>query len=312
MLIPNIFYCIRVLDIKPTFEYMPRSLIKEMVGFSAYVFIGSIADMLFWATDKVILGMMVSTAAVSVYQIGSTFNNMVMQLSTSISGVLTPKITGMVVKNASKETLTELFVRVGRIQFLIVALIVTGFTVFGQAFVLLWAGENYAESYWIAILTMFPLCIPLIQNTGLSIVVAQNKHKFRSIMYLTIAIINASSTYLVVPYLGGIGAALCSCISYLLGQGLIMNIYYYKVVGIDILQFWKNILKMSIFPMCMMFVGLNVVRVIVINNWGVFFTGVIVYTVIYCFGMYILNMNDYEKNIIREPLKKIVLNIVRK
>lgn len=131
-------------------------------------------------------------------------------------------------------------------------------------------------------------------------------------MYLTIAIINASSTYLVVPYLGGIGAALCSCISYLLGQGIIMNFYYYKVVGIDILQFWKNILKMSIFPMCMMFVGLNVVRVIVINNWVVFFTGVIVYTVSYCFGMYILNMNDYERNIIREPLKKIVLNIVRK
>ena len=131
-------------------------------------------------------------------------------------------------------------------------------------------------------------------------------------MYLTIAIINASSTYLVVPYLGGIGAALCSCISYLLGQGIIMNFYYYKVVGIDILQFWKNILKMSIFPMCMMFVGLNVVRVIVFNNWVVFFMGIIVYTVIYCFGMYILNMNDYEKNIIRDPLKKIVLNIVRK
>ena len=131
-------------------------------------------------------------------------------------------------------------------------------------------------------------------------------------MYLTIAILNASSTYLVVPYLGGIGAALCSCISYLLGQGLIMNIYYNKVVGIDILQFWKIILKMSIFPMCMMFVGLNVVRFIVINNWVIFFTGVIVYTVIYCFGMYILNMNDYEKNIIREPLKKIFLNIVRK
>lgn len=131
-------------------------------------------------------------------------------------------------------------------------------------------------------------------------------------MYLTIAIINASSTYLVVPYLGGIGAALCSCISYLLGQGIIMNIYYYKVVGIDILQFWKNILKMSIFPMCMMFVGLKVVHIIVINNWVVFFMGVVVYTVIYCFGMYILNMNNYEKNIIRAPLKKIVLNIVRK
>lgn len=309
LLIPNVFYCVCILDIKPTFEQMPRPLIREMVGFSIYVFIGSIVDTLFWATDKVILGMLVGTVAVSVYQIGSTFNNVVMQLSTSISGVLTPKITGMVVKDAPKEALTELFIRVGRIQFLVVGLIVTGFAVFGQPFIFLWAGEAYADAYWIAILTLFPLCIPLIQNTGLSIVVAQNKHKFRSIVYLMIAIVNVISTYLVVPYLGGIGAALCSCISYLLGQGLIMNIYYYKVIGIDIPFFWKNILKMAIFPCVMMVAGLFVNKVVSFDNWIAFFAGVIVYTAIYCLGMYYLNMNDYEKDVIREPLKKIVFKM---
>ena len=233
MLIPNVVHCICILNVRPAFERMPGSLVREMVGFSAYIFLGSVVDMLFWATDKVILGMLVGTVVVSVYQIGSTFNNIVMQLSTSISGVLTPKITGMVVKDAPKEVLTELFIRVGRIQFFVVALVVTGFAVFGQSFVLLWVGESYADAYWIAVLTLFPLCIPLIQNTGLSVVIAQNKHKFRSIVYLMIAIANVISTYLVVPYLGGIGAALCSCISYLIGQGLIMNIYYYKVIGID-------------------------------------------------------------------------------
>lgn len=312
LLIPNVFYCVCILDIKPTFERMPRPLLREMVGFSIYVFIGSIVDTLFWATDKVILGMLVGTVAVSVYQIGSTFNNVVMQLSTSISGVLTPKITGMVVKDAPKEALTELFIRVGRIQFLVVGLIVTGFAVFGQPFVFLWAGEAYADAYWIAILTLFPLCIPLIQNTGLSIVVAQNKHKFRSIVYLMIAIVNVISTYLVVPYLGGIGAALCSCISYLLGQGLIMNIYYYKVIGIDIPLFWKNILRMAIFPCVMMVAGLFVNKVVSFDNWIAFFAGVIVYTAIYCLGMYHLNMNDYEKDVIREPLKKIVFKMNHK
>lgn len=312
MLIPNTIYCFCILNIKPTFERMPGSLIRDMVGFSFYVFIGSIVDTLFWATDKVILGMLVGTVAVSVYQIGSTFNNVVMQLSTSISGVLTPKITGMVVKDAPKEALTELFIRVGRIQFLVVGLIVTGFAVFGQAFILLWAGEAYADAYWIAILTLFPLCIPLIQNTGLSIVVAQNKHKFRSIVYLMIAIANVISTYLVVPYLGGIGAALCSCISYLLGQGLIMNIYYYKVIGIDISLFWKNILRMAIFPGVMMVVGLFIRNAVCFDNWITFFAGVIVYTAIYCLGTYCLNMNDYEKDVIRGPLKKVVSKIAHK
>lgn len=312
MLIPNTIYCFCILNIKPTFERMPGSLIREMVGFSFYVFIGSIVDTLFWATDKVILGMLVGTVAVSVYQIGSTFNNIVMQLSTSISGVLTPKITGMVVKDAPKEALTELFIRVGRIQFLVVGLIVTGFAVFGQPFILLWAGASYADAYWIAVLTLFPLCIPLIQNTGLSIVVAQNKHKFRSTVYLIIAIANVISTYLVVPYLGGIGAALCSCLSYLLGQGLIMNIYYDKVIGIDILLFWKNILRMAIFPGVMMVVGLFIKNAVCFDNWITFFAGVIVYTAIYCLGTYRLNMNDYEKDVIRGPLKKVVSQIAHK
>lgn len=304
--VPNLIYCIFDLRMKPTFRKLPAPLIREMVGFSAYVFLGSVVDMLFWATDKVILGMLVGTAAVSVYQIGSTFNNIVMQLSTSISGVLTPKITGMVVKNASKEELTELFIRIGRIQFLIVALIVSGFAVFGKPFIVLWASKAYADAYWIAVLTLFPLCIPLIQNTGLSIVMAQNRHKFRSIVYLVIAIANAVSTYLVAPYLGGIGAALCSCVSYLLGQGLIMNLYYYRKVGIDIPLFWRNILKMSVLPGLMMGGFLVLQCFVPIDNWLVFFTGVAVYTGIYCAGMYVTCMNDYEKDIIRRPLHKII------
>ena len=44
------------------------------------------------------------------------------------------------------------------------------------------------KEYVIALLTMIPLAIPLIQNTGLNIVVAQNKHGFRAIVYLLIAI----------------------------------------------------------------------------------------------------------------------------
>lgn len=311
MMIPNVVYCVSVLGIKPKFERMPGALVREMVGFSIYVFVGSVVDMLFWATDKVILGMLAGTVAVSVYQVGSTFNNIVMQLSTSISGVLTPKITGMVVKNASRETLSELFIRVGRLQFLVVALIVTGFTVFGQAFILLWAGESYADAYWIAVLTLFPLCIPLIQNTGINILIAQNKHQFRSLVYLAIAILNVISTYLAVPYLGGIGAALCSCVAYLLGQGLIMNAYYHRVIGLDIPLFWKNILKMSILPGTMMAVGLFLTKIISFDNWFTFFVGVVVYTGIYCLGMYFFAMNAYEKDVLHGPIQKI-LRIFRK
>lgn len=258
--------------------------------------------MLFWSTDKVILGMLASSTAIAVYNIGGTFNNMVISLSTSISGVLTPKITGMVATDVSKEQFTELFIRIGRLQYFVIALIISGFSVFGQSFIQLWAGSEYADAYWIAILTMFPLCIPLIENTGLSIVIAQNKHKFRSIVYLIIAVLNVVSTYFVVPYLGGIGAALCSCIAYLVGQGVIMNIYYYRVTKINIPLFWKNIGRMSIVPGSMLLLGIIMNKKIILNRWSLFLISVVIYSLIYCIIMYKFVLNHYEKDIVRKPL----------
>ena len=302
MLPLNVIYCFKILKINPKFKRIPYSLIKEMLGFSFYVFLGTIVDMLFWSTDKVILGMLASSTAIAVYNIGGTFNNMVISLSTSISGVLTPKITGMVATDVSKEQFTELFIRIGRLQYFVIALIISGFSVFGQSFIQLWAGREYADAYWIAILTMFPLCIPLIENTGLSIVIAQNKHKFRSIVYLIIAVLNVVSTYFVVPYLGGIGAALCSCIAYLVGQGVIMNIYYYRVTKINIPLFWKNIGRMSIVPGSMLLLGIIMNKKIILNRWSLFLISVVIYSLIYCIIMYKFVLNHYEKDIVRKPL----------
>lgn len=308
----NVLHCVSVIRIKPRFSRIPGSLIREMAGVSVFHFLGAIVDMLFWATDKVILGMLASSVAVAVYNVGSTFNNMVMSLSTSISGVLVPKVTGMVVTDTDKSQWTELFIKIGRLQFLIIALVVSGFSVFGQAFINLWAGPEYADAFWVAVLTMFPLCIPLIQNTGINFIIAQNKHKFRSVVYLVIAIMNVISTYLIVPYMGIIGAALCSCVSYLLGQGLIMNIYYYKVTGLGIPLFWRNILKMAVVPGVMLVIGLLMDRIVVIDSWWCFLGGVGLFTGVYTLLMYHFAMNEYEKDILRKPLQKIAGILKRK
>lgn len=305
----NIGYCFHVLKIRPRLKKYKYEFIRELLSFSLYIFIGTIVDMLFWSTDKVVLGMLASSVAVAIYNVGGTFNNIVINLSTSVSSVLTPRITGMVVKNTSKDKLTELFIRVGRLQYVVIALIVSGFAVFGQTFIYLWAGSDYADAYWISILTMFPLCIPLIQNTGLSIVIAQNQHKFRSIVYLIVAIINVVTTYLLVPVWGVIGAAFCSCISYIIGQGFIMNIYYYKVTGINIPLFWKNIVRMSYVPCAMLLAGIIANKYTSLNNWGDFFTAVLVYTVIYCVSMYFGSLNQYEKDLIKKPISYVVKKI---
>ena len=154
---------------------------------------------------------------------------------------------------------------------------------------------------------MVPLCIPLIQNTGVSIVTAQNKHGFRSIAYLIIAIVNVISTYFAIKMgYGGLGAAVCSGISYIIGQGIVMNIYYWKVTKINIPLFWKNILKMSIIPISMVAISFFLKRFIVCDTWLIFFLLVATYAVIYAIGMYVVAMNSYEKDIILGFVKKFI------
>lgn len=138
---------------------------------------------------------------------------------------------------------------------------------------------------------------------------AQNKHQFRSIIYMIIAILNVVTTYIAVPYCGILGAATCSCFAYILGQGIVMNIYYYKVTGLDIPLFWKNILKMAIVPGIMMFSGLLINRIYEIDNWIIFLIGIIVFTGIYIVLMYEVSFNEYERSIFREPLKRIIKRI---
>ena len=68
-----IWYCKQKLNVVPRFKDMPFYMVKEILGFSIYVFASSIIDMLYWATDKVLIGAVLGTVAVAVYNIGGTF-----------------------------------------------------------------------------------------------------------------------------------------------------------------------------------------------------------------------------------------------
>lgn len=107
------------------------SLMKEMTIFSSYIFINMIIDQINWSVDKFILGRFSGTIAVAVYGLGAQLNQYYISISTAVSNVFIPKVNRMVAKNISNHELTELFTKVGRVQFIILTLICTGL-IFGQ------------------------------------------------------------------------------------------------------------------------------------------------------------------------------------
>ncbi|MGL4739844.1 MAG: oligosaccharide flippase family protein [Sarcina sp.] len=303
----NIYYCFKFLKIKIKFNCFDIPLLKEISIYSFFIFLNLIIDKIYWSTDQFILGAVVSSSAVAVYSIGSVFNTYYMAFSTAISGVFLPKITTMVTKNSSDQELSDLFIKIGRLQGYIMFFILSGFILVGRKFIALWAGKGYEDSFFIAVIVMIPLTVPLIQNLGISIMQAKNKHKFRSKVYLIIAIMNIVLTIPLAKQFGGIGAAISTGIAFVIGQIVIMNVYYYKEIKLDIPRFWREISKIICFTIIALvstslitnFINISVIFSIILEGTllGIIFLGLMKK---FCF-------NEYEKELFLKPLY-ILLN----
>ena len=300
-------YCMVRIKAYPVFKNMPVEILPELIGFCTFVFLSSIVDMLYWATDKVLIAAAIGSAAVAVYNVGGTFTAMLQNMAHAISNVFSPRVNLMVARQEPVEHISELMIRIGRLQYLVISLILSGYIVFGPDFILLWAGPEYADAYYIGLLTMIPLAVPLIQNVAFATILAQNKHRFRSIVYAIIAVLNVVFTWLVLPRFGIIGAAACTAASFVLGQGIIMNFYYHWVTKLDIPCFWMNIGKQTIVPCIMSIAGVFLVRrVVSMTSMKYLLLGAVVYTIVFAALSWLISMNNYEKNLVLGLVRKVI------
>ena len=305
-LILNFIYCKTKLKIRLKFGKIDFKLLKEIMAYSVWIFLNSIMDKINWSLDQFILGVYAGSVAVAIYSVASQLNQMFMNFSTAISGVLLPKVTKMENDNASDKEFTDIFIKTGRIQYIVMAVIITGFVLFGKEFIeIMWVGPEYSESYIIACILMIPMTIPLIQNVGLNILQAKNKYKFRVIILMIFAVVNVIISIVLSKLYGGIGAAIGTSISLICGQVIFMNIFYQKKVGINIIEFWKNILKMSIPIVLCVCIALIIKYCMPINSAGILIFQILIYVLIYAIFVWKWSMNEYERQLILKPIKKL-------
>ena len=285
LLISNMFYCFKKLHIRFAFRGLQISLLKEMWVFTFFIFLNQIIDQVNWSVDKFLLGRFAGTTAVAVYGVGGQINTLYLQFSTSISNVFVPKVNKIVAESNDNEQLTKLFTKVGRIQFLVLGLVLSGFIFFGDPFIKMWAGKQYSASYAVAILLIAPVTVPLIQNLGIEIQRAKNMHKARSVVYLFIAIANVFISIPLIKLIGSAGAALGTAISLIAGNIIFMNWYYHVRIGMNMIYFWKEIAKFIpalIAPCAVGIVIMNFVNITGLVKLGVF---AVVYTAVYGLSM---------------------------
>lgn len=305
-LIINLIYSKKRLKIKVVFGKFNWPFIKEISVYSFWIFLNAIMDKIYWGTGQFVLGAISGTVAVAIFSVAILLQQMYMMFSSSIVSVLLPKVTTMVTNYSSNRDISNLFIKTGRLQCLVMSFVICAFIVFGQGFIQIWAGKDYSESYWITLIFFTSLFIPLIQNTGIVILQARNQMRFRSLLYLVISVLSLIFQIILAKKYGAFGCAVSIGGALILGQGIAMNLYYNNNQKIDIPLFWKEIGKMLISPIVLTLIFILISTSIDFSNILNFVLGTIGYTIIFIPMVWHFSMNNYERNLFYSPFRKII------
>lgn len=295
--------------LKASWEYhgWDKALAKGLLSFSASVVLVTVADQIFWKTDQLIVGFLYGPGSVAVYSVGAQVYSAYMYIGIAIASVFLPHVSELYHRDHDMEAISSLFIRVGRLTFMVCIAVLGGFVVLGADFMELWAGEGYYASYLIAIVVMIPFTIDIVQNLGLTILQVVNKYYFRGVMYLLIAIANVVLTFILLNIAGLVGAALSTAVAMLIGNGFIMNWYYRKEVGLDIRRFWVEIGQLAL-------VALPVIALFALLYWNLPFgrgtwPGLILSAVFFLVTLLValwhFGLNEYEIELFSSLVCKI-------
>ena len=306
VLLVNLVYVLGVMKSRIRLSHFDVPLLREVSTFSFWIFLHLIMDQLYWKFGQTILGITSGAVAVAVFAVGIQLAYYFITLSNTISGVFLPRAAAMDAVNATNEEMTDMMIKVARFQFLVMGLALVGFLTLGRLFIMNWLGPGYLTAWSIAIVIIIPLFLPLMQNFGISILQARNRHAPQSLIYACISIVNVIIGYFLSRLYGGVGMAIGTSLSLIMGQGIAINLYYHFRIGLNIPRFFRE-LSSGLLPAILFSAALgHGVSLLPGDNWYGFICKAVFIALIYAFSMWLYGVNVSEKYELRSLLKAVL------
>lgn len=301
----RLYFCHEKLKIRiPLFEYpFEWAVLNKIKKLVISTFSVSVVDQIFLKSNQIILGIISGTFAVSVYSIATLIYMSYLSLSYAISGIFLPKVTQMILENASNQEVSKLFIDLGRLQCMIYGFVLGGFIFLGKEFIVLWAGSEFRDAWLIAIIVMVPYTIDMIQNTGLAILQAKNMYEIRACIYVVVGISSIVLAVILGKQYGALGCASATAFALFFGNGIVMNWCYRKYVDLDVYRFWKVISKILLVLSICTGTGHILNNLIIAQGILSIFIKGSIYTIMYLFFLYLFLLTENEKVSIRKVLR---------
>ncbi len=289
--------------IRPRFRGTARGELSQFFGFSAWTTVASVAKrLIFNITPTIIAAVSISGAAgVAVFGLASTIEGYVFTFANAIDGMFMPRVSGLVRGENSRERLLSLMIKIGRLQCMIIGILVVGFVALGQAFITdIWNKPDFGESYLCAILLILPSFLYLPMQIANTTVTVENKVRLRAYVYIAMGLINVALSLVLSHFFGALGASLSIFIAYLF-RSVAMAVIYKRALGFDMGRFFRGT-YLRLVPQLLLTLGIGLLfsHLNPIGNpYLKFLADGAVLVLSYFLIMWVCGFNSYEKGLLR-------------
>lgn len=285
-------------------RYFNLKEFKEIINYSGWVTIISLAQRCIFNIAPSILGILSGSKAIAILGIAITMEGYAYTFANAMNGVFLPKVSRIIYQGDGN--VLPLMIRVARLQILAIGFVISGIICFGENFIQLWVGNSFKESYICTVLIVIPILFQLPQEIGLQAIYAKKILKPLAKVFIYMAIANIIISFILAKPLGATGIAISVFFAYML-RTIGMDLILYKDLKINILEFFRNTyLSMFLsFILCLCF-GYIISTIYLLGGWLDFIIKGTCFTILYFIIMYNLAMNKYEREIIISPIKRLL------
>ena len=297
-------------SVKVNFKFFDKSMLKEIFGFSVWTTVSTVAQRLIFNITPSIIVAVSSTGAIgsALFGLATTIEGYVYTFATAINGMFLPRISKFVYQGKKDTELTDLMIKVGRLQCMIIGALCAGFIAFGKSFIVdIWNKPDFTESYLCAVFLIIPSFFYLPLEIANTTIIVENKVKLQSFVFIIMGVINIALSLIFSKYYGALGASISIFVAYMVRTAL-MIVIHVKVLHLNMWKFFKeSFFKITPWVLLSLALGL------LLENFNPMSAGFLRFAVngaVFAafFGLTILLfvMNDYEKNLFFGTFKKII------
>jgi O-antigen/teichoic acid export membrane protein len=301
-------------NVKCNIRYHNWNLVKSIIGLSVWLFVIVLAELFINNISPSILARYSGTEEIAVFAIGLTIYSYVYSFAGALNGLFLPKISRYTAIG-DKTSIESLTFKIERIQLFILGYIILAIFLTGKSFVKAWMGNNFIQSYYVAILLLLPGIIVFCQAIESTHLFAIGKIKYRSMCMFATAIISVVVSIILAPTMGAIGVAIGICVGNMIGMVVCMNIVYRKFLDFNYIRYIKTI---SLFVGCFVLIGIvyksciyTVCQHSNYEGWKMFLIQAVIYTILYPIFMWLLIIKSSEKREISNYIKSKMLRTIK-